>query len=334
MQRGARELWWAAAGIAAITALYLVVVNRLQTVPTASSLFGHGIGILGFLLMLATEILYSLRKRSRQARWGRTASWLRFHIFTGLVGPYMVLLHTAWKFNQLAGLVMLLTVIVVVSGFIGRYIYTAVPRTTDGVVIERQQLETEIAAAEAELQVWLAQRPAAGQTLALRLAALPTAGQDQLLMVIGRTFIELGYRWQWRRERARHGCHSAPAGRPAGETRRPAAAVAASGGVAGDGAPAVGHLARRAHPNRHGALHCRLRTHRRGVVLRHSAALEGAYNARTSPRLHLRRWPHRRPGHFAADFGVRPCAGRHPLHPWPTQRPGGRRNPGRHTLSR
>ena len=203
MQRGARELWWAAAGIAAITALYLVVVNRLQTVPTASSLFGHGIGILGFLLMLATEILYSLRKRSRQARWGRTASWLRFHIFTGLVGPYMVLLHTAWKFNQLAGLVMLLTVIVVVSGFIGRYIYTAVPRTTDGVVIERQQLETEIAAAEAELQVWLAQRPAAGQTLALRLAALPTAGQDQLLMVIGRTFIELGYRWQWRRERAR-----------------------------------------------------------------------------------------------------------------------------------
>ena len=202
MQRGARELWWAAAAIAAITALYLVVVNRLQAVPVASSLFGHGIGILGFLLMLATETLYSLRKRSRQARWGRTASWLRFHIFTGLVGPYMVLLHTAWKFNQLAGLVMLLTVIVVVSGFIGRYIYTAVPRTTDGFVVERGQLEAEIAATEMELQVWLAQRPAASQALTLRPAALPATGQDQLLMVIGRAFIELGYRWQWRRELA------------------------------------------------------------------------------------------------------------------------------------
>jgi len=200
MQRGARELWWAAAAIAAITAVYLLVVNRLQAAPAASSLFGHGIGIAGFVLMLATETLYSLRKRSRQARWGRTATWLRFHIFTGLVGPYMVLLHTAWKFNQLAGLVMLLTVIVVASGFIGRYIYTAVPRTADGAVVERAQLEAEIAASEAALQSWLAQRPTAGQALALRLAALPPAGQDQPLLVIGRAFIELGYRWQWRRE--------------------------------------------------------------------------------------------------------------------------------------
>jgi len=202
MQRGARELWWAAAAIAAITALYMLVVNRLQAVPAASSLFGHSIGIIGFLLMLFTETLYSLRKLSRQARWGRTASWLRFHIFTGLVGPYMVLLHTAWKFNQLAGIVMLLTVIVVVSGFIGRYIYTSVPRTADGVMVEREQLEAAIAAAEAKLQTWLAQRPAASQALALRLAALPTPGQDRFLMVIGRAFIEWGYRWQWRRELA------------------------------------------------------------------------------------------------------------------------------------
>ena len=160
MQRGARELWWAAAAMAGHhRALPLVVTSRLQAVPAASSLFGHGIGIVGFLLMLATETLYSLRKRSRQARWGRTASWLRFHIFTGLVGPYMVLLHTAWKFNQLAGIVMLLTVIVVVSGFIGRYIYTAVPRTADGAVLAREQLEAEIAIAEAELQVLAGSTP-------------------------------------------------------------------------------------------------------------------------------------------------------------------------------
>jgi hypothetical protein len=107
-----------------------------------------------------------------------------------------------WTFNQLAGLVMFLTIIVVASGFIGRYIYTAVPRTTDGVVVERGHLEAEITAAEGELQAWLALRPAASQALALRLAALPTAGRDQLLMVIGRAFIELGYRWQWRRELA------------------------------------------------------------------------------------------------------------------------------------
>lgn len=200
MKPGARELWWAAGAIAAITVVYLFVVNRLQAVPAASSLFGHGIGVLGFLLMLATETLYSLRKRSRQARWGRTASWLRFHIFTGLVGPYMVLLHTSWKFNGLAGIVLLLTTVVVASGFIGRYIYTAVPRTADGLMLEADDLQAQIAAAEAEQQRWLASRPDTAQALALRLAALPPAPESQLMLVLGRVFIEWGYRRQWRRE--------------------------------------------------------------------------------------------------------------------------------------
>ena len=46
------------------------------------------------------------------------ARWLEFHIFTGIVGPYLVLLHTSWKFNGLAGVVMLLTGVIVLSGFI------------------------------------------------------------------------------------------------------------------------------------------------------------------------------------------------------------------------
>ncbi len=78
--------------------------------------------------MLMTATLYSLRKLRSDARWGSTAAWLRFHMVTGLVGPYMVLLHTAMRFSGLAGLAMLLTVVVVASGLIGRYIYTLVPR--------------------------------------------------------------------------------------------------------------------------------------------------------------------------------------------------------------
>jgi hypothetical protein len=100
-------------------------------------LFGHGIGIIGFFLMLMTETLYTLRKRSRSTRWGRMSTWLQFHIFTGLVGPYMVLLHSSWKFNGLAGMVLLLTVIIVASGFLGRYIYTSVPRNVDGIEINK-----------------------------------------------------------------------------------------------------------------------------------------------------------------------------------------------------
>ena len=48
---------------------------------------------------------------------------------TGLVGPYMVLLHTALNFNGLAGLTTVLMVVVVISGLVGRFIYTRLPRT-------------------------------------------------------------------------------------------------------------------------------------------------------------------------------------------------------------
>ena len=205
MQRRSYELWWALAAILAITLLYLGAVARLDAVPPASDLLGHGLGIVGFVLMLMTETLYSLRKRSRRARWGRMASWLRFHIFTGLVGPYLVLLHTSWKFNGLAGLVTALMIVVVISGVVGRYIYTAVPRTADGVVVDADDLARQIAAAEADLQRWLAGRPEADQRLVQRLAALPDAAGGGPLMILGRTLMEWEYRLAWRREQRRLG---------------------------------------------------------------------------------------------------------------------------------
>ena len=126
------ELAYALIAIVAVTALYAVAYSQASAFPKASSLIGHGIGIVGFVLMLMTATLYSVRKLRSDASWGSTAAWLKFHMVTGLVGPYMVLLHTAMKFNGLAGLAMLLTVVVVVSGLIGRYIYTRVPRTVEG----------------------------------------------------------------------------------------------------------------------------------------------------------------------------------------------------------
>jgi len=136
MLRNAIELWLAFLAAILITGLYTLVVIFTREIPPAADLFGHGLGILGFVLMLMTEILYSIRKRMRSVRWGRMSRWLQFHIFTGLVGPYMVLLHTSWKFNGLAGVTTLLTVVIVISGFVGRYIYTRIPRTSDGSVIE------------------------------------------------------------------------------------------------------------------------------------------------------------------------------------------------------
>ncbi|GAB4415607.1 MAG: hypothetical protein Kow002_00810 [Anaerolineales bacterium] len=154
MLRNAKELWLAFVAAVFITGVYGLVLFFTREIPPAGELFGHSLGILGFTLMLMTETLYSLRKRSRSARWGRMSSWLQFHIFTGLVGPYMVLLHTSWKFNGLAGVTTLLTVIIVISGFIGRYIYTRIPRTADGLEIQGALPEKALKSARRLMALW------------------------------------------------------------------------------------------------------------------------------------------------------------------------------------
>ncbi|HKJ40251.1 MAG TPA: hypothetical protein VJ972_15885 [Anaerolineales bacterium] len=154
MLRGNKELWLAFLAMIFITGLYGLVLYTTREIPPAGELFGHGMGILGFVFMLMTETLYSLRKRSRSVKWGRMSLWLQLHIFTGLVGPYMVLLHTSWKFNGIAGATTLLTIIIVVSGFIGRYIFTRIPRTTEGMVIEGTLSQEALKQARRMMALW------------------------------------------------------------------------------------------------------------------------------------------------------------------------------------
>ncbi len=184
--RRGQELWWSFAAIFIITLIYLVVMVWSDTIPPASDLFGHGLGIVGFLLMLATEMLYSIRKRSRHARWGRMSTWLSIHIFTGIVGPYMVLLHTSWKFQGLAGLTLLLTALVVFSGFIGRYIYTAVPRSIEGLELEKEWLQEALSTSREELITWCNTHPTQAQEMAFSLGIGRDVGVPNIDMLMDR----------------------------------------------------------------------------------------------------------------------------------------------------
>ncbi len=192
--QSSRELWAAFAACILITLVYLLVSILWHAIPAASGLFGHGLGILGFILMLMTETLYSLRKRTRDARWGRMSNWMQFHIFTGLVGPYMVLLHTSWKYHGLASVVMLLTIVVVGSGFVGRYIYTAVPRTPDGVIVEAQELANQLSVLEQELAQWSAAQPEATAAMQHMLTAEGAVAG----LGVGAVVSDWVNRWQWR----------------------------------------------------------------------------------------------------------------------------------------
>jgi hypothetical protein len=137
-----------------LTIVYIVF--ELTAIPSGGHPFGHALGILGAGLMIMTEFLYSARKRWHIFRFGRVRNWLSFHIFTGIVGPFLVLMHTGLEFRGLAGITMLLTLLVVLSGFVGRYIYTSVPRTLAGVELSRRELEGELLVQREELAAWSA----------------------------------------------------------------------------------------------------------------------------------------------------------------------------------
>ncbi|OJX38187.1 MAG: hypothetical protein BGO78_09190 [Chloroflexi bacterium 44-23] len=147
-----KELVYSLIAMIFITLFYLLVQISNKEIPSASSFWGHSLGVLGFLLMVMTETLYSFRKRSKRgARWGKMSSWLEFHIFTGIVGPFMVLLHPGWEFKGLAGVLSLMTLLIVFSGFFGRYIYTSIPRTTSGSEIDLKELEMTARRMETEI---------------------------------------------------------------------------------------------------------------------------------------------------------------------------------------
>jgi hypothetical protein len=163
--------------------------------PRPGGLLGHSLGIAGLALMLFAEVGYTLRKRIRGFHLGRMTRWLHAHIFAGLFGSYLALLHSAGKFHGVAGVLAGLTVAIVLSGFVGRYIYTAVPRTLDGAEIGAHELLARCLAAENQLAALGV--PPNDPILG---AAPPQAGWA---LVFGRGILKWLHRRQFRRAVAR-----------------------------------------------------------------------------------------------------------------------------------
>lgn len=98
-----------------------------------SGVLGHGLGIIGSLLIITGVFMYMVRKRiARFSRIGVLKYWLEFHIFLCSLGPVLILFHTAFKFGGIVSISFWSMVAVVVSGIIGRFIYIQIPRTIEG----------------------------------------------------------------------------------------------------------------------------------------------------------------------------------------------------------
>jgi len=109
-----------------------------------SGLLGHGLGIIGSLMIVVGVSMYMIRKRVRRfSRVGVLKYWLEFHIFLCSLGPVLVLFHTAFKFGGIVSVSFWCMVAVVISGVIGRYIYLQIPHTIEGREMSLVELETK-----------------------------------------------------------------------------------------------------------------------------------------------------------------------------------------------
>ena len=87
----------------------------------------HLLGIVGYALMLWCAFGYSWRKKLERHGPGSVRGWMRTHIAAGVIGPALVLVHAEGSFRGLAGITMVLTLVIVASGVIGYFLYTAFP---------------------------------------------------------------------------------------------------------------------------------------------------------------------------------------------------------------
>lgn len=118
--------------------------HELHKLFKPSGFIGQGFGLLGGLFCMLT-LLYPLRKRWRVLEnAGTPRTWFQFHVYFGIAGPLFATLHTTFKFGGLASISYWSMMLVMASGFIGRFLFALLPRNQRGVILSLQEIEAEI----------------------------------------------------------------------------------------------------------------------------------------------------------------------------------------------
>lgn len=162
-----------------------------------TGLIGQGYGVIGTGMILSGVLLYMARKRLNfLAQFGKLRAWLEFHIFLCTLGPYLILLHTTFKFGGIVSIAFWSMTAVVLSGVFGRYVYVWIPKTVNGkfltdsaLALEQEQLLSEVRASGLNEEALV--------DISKSLAVPASAG---LINALARS---VGYRFTRRRRRVR-----------------------------------------------------------------------------------------------------------------------------------
>lgn len=111
-----------------IVAVYFIDKPRHLTGPSGSTAVGLTYGIIGYALMWFCAFL-GLKRRVPHWRLGRAQTWLRGHVWFGLLVAVLVAFHTGFRAMDWIGWTLWVFLgVVTISGLVGIYIQQTVPR--------------------------------------------------------------------------------------------------------------------------------------------------------------------------------------------------------------
>ena len=114
--------------LAASLAIYILSALRSPAGPRGGSALGLTFGIAGYALMLYAGLL-GARKKVPVWRIGRAQTWMRGHIWLGLLSLPLILFHGGFAFRgPLTAVLMWLFFIVIGSGVLGALVQHYLPR--------------------------------------------------------------------------------------------------------------------------------------------------------------------------------------------------------------
>lgn len=141
--RAIRHDLWLVAGLALLvsTAWGLARTGHFD----AGDDLGYWLGVAGGVMMLVL-LLYPARKYLRVMRnLGRVKLWFWMHLFCGIFGPWLILVHSTFRIGSLnAGVALWSMVIVVLSGVVGRFLFVRVQQNLGGEQATLQQRREEL----------------------------------------------------------------------------------------------------------------------------------------------------------------------------------------------
>jgi hypothetical protein len=114
--------------LGAATAVYIPYARNSITGPRGGSAMGFAFGIIGFTFMIFSGLL-AARKKVEVWRLGRAQSWMRGHLWLGLLSLPMILFHGGFRFGgPLTAVLMVLLILVVASGLFGAALQHYLPK--------------------------------------------------------------------------------------------------------------------------------------------------------------------------------------------------------------